>query len=303
VFESIALVVFTLVISGAEAQNECRTFGETYANGKELCERLWDGAFTYVSKFDEDYELAYTMWFFEDGNPNDEVTEKRIEQNKTKWNYTNTNECHLDYFHYEYPQILNGMTECSPWAENACCKKETVASPQVLNDAYGAGFNWNRCGALSQECERFLVQEACLYECDANSGLYRKHHTFVDDPELSWQIEGMPIKGEYCDAFYQACKDQPFYYCGDADGDPGNWFLCAKEIEEEEEKGDGRDLSGGAIAVITILAIAACCLVSCSFIMVKREREGKPIFKPLEPSDTESGPKQESSSSFEVAQT
>ena len=46
----------------------------------------------------------------------------------------------------------------------------TLFSPK----AYGAGYEWDRCGKLSQACERFFVQEACLYECDPNIGNYRK---------------------------------------------------------------------------------------------------------------------------------
>jgi len=46
--------------------------------------------------------------------------------------------------------------------------------PPQTTEAYGAGYEWDRCGKLSQACERFFVQEACLYECDPNIGNYRK---------------------------------------------------------------------------------------------------------------------------------
>ena len=41
-------------------------------------------------------------------------------------------------------------------------------TPMALNEAYGEGYEWDRCGKMSQACERFFVQEAwsvCLHAC------------------------------------------------------------------------------------------------------------------------------------------
>jgi len=57
---------------------------------------------------------------------------------------------------------------------------------------------------LSQSCERFFVQEACLYECDQSASLFRKYapHLAYNDTEANeWEMQGMPIKGDYCDAW------------------------------------------------------------------------------------------------------
>mmetsp|Transcript_44479 Transcript_44479/g.83059 ORF Transcript_44479/g.83059 Transcript_44479/m.83059 type:complete len:290 (+) Transcript_44479:90-959(+) len=47
------------------AESECKSFSEIYANGKEMCELLWDNAFVYETN----EEHAYT-WGFEVGEPN-----------------------------------------------------------------------------------------------------------------------------------------------------------------------------------------------------------------------------------------
>lgn len=41
---------------------DCRTFEEIYADGKSLCEKIFDNSFTYVPVGDPSYDLAYTMW-------------------------------------------------------------------------------------------------------------------------------------------------------------------------------------------------------------------------------------------------
>jgi hypothetical protein len=43
----------------------------------------------------------------------------------------------------------------------------------------------------------------------------------------SWEIHQMPIKASYCDAFYNACKNDLF--CGH-----GNFFECARVDPEAE---------------------------------------------------------------------
>jgi hypothetical protein len=63
------------------------------------------------------------------------------------------------------------------------------------------------CGKLSSTCEAFFIEEGCFYECDHNLGKWRKHVDCDDESaENGWQIEGMPIKASYCDAWFEACK-------------------------------------------------------------------------------------------------
>jgi folate receptor len=107
-------------------------------------------------------------------------------------NYSNTMVCNLNYSHKSYPSPEDvSMTECLPFRNRSCCHGSTVKDKDTINQGYGDAYRWvggavaslhvrltrprglaqDRCGALSQPCERFFVQEACFYECDPNAGL------------------------------------------------------------------------------------------------------------------------------------
>jgi len=98
----------------------------------------------------------------------------------------------------------DSMAECHPWKNNACCDSTTVTSVDQLNENYGEGYRWDRCGPMSQACERFFVMEACLYECEPSAGLFRKwNDSQKDHPEFNeWQLHKMPIKKSFCDSWY-----------------------------------------------------------------------------------------------------
>jgi len=233
--------------------SECVKFSDIYADGQDLIERMWGGAFKYTP--DQDGAAGgYTMWWFEGGtpgqadahdNPNDLITQGR--------GLTVPDVCHLDYFHKDVPSPEgDDFTECHPWHASSCCHDSTVVTPHALKIAYGAGYEWDRCGPLSQACERFFVEEACLYECDVNAGLWRKfsdeqhslceaaaqgatvtlasgaEYTCSPDPwgagnaENKWQLEDMPIRASYADSWFRACANDLF--CGS-----GDYFECAGE--------------------------------------------------------------------------
>jgi len=96
----------------------------------------------------------------------------------------NPTTCALEYFHKAVPAPApegDNFTECHPWKENACCHEATVTTPEAINSAYGSGYLWNRCDGwvdgykMSDACERFFVQEACMYECSPHAGQYRRY--------------------------------------------------------------------------------------------------------------------------------
>jgi len=129
--------------------------------------------------------------------------------------------------------LQRNMTECHPYANSNCCYRKTVKNARTMNEAYGEGFQWDRCGRMSSQCSRFFVQEACLYECDISAGLYRKcsdAQVAAADSDSTdvcykntWQMYKMPIKASYCDAWYASCYRDKF--CASTDG---NFFECAK---------------------------------------------------------------------------
>lgn len=274
---SLILFIPATTLTVLAYEDTCTPFPEIYKDGTELCEVMWNGAFEVVD--DTNGTTGYTMWFFDhENNPNDATTRALFGDDKT------VDTCHLDYLHKDTPSPEgDGMTECHPWKNNACCDKTTVSSVTSLNENYGEGYEWNRCGPMSQACERFFVMEACLYECEPAAGLFRKYDDSQQDEEgfNKWQIEKMPIKRSFCNAWYDACRAD--YFCG-----KGDYFECqayyeknreeqeAALLTEKEAQGKTPFLIGmsvaGAIAGIGLLL---------AFFLIWKEKQGKPLFTPV----------------------
>lgn len=274
------LVAAALSDSASAWEESCTPFKDIYADGTELCEKMWDDSFKVV----DDSVGGYTMWFFDhDKNPNDEYTDVIFGADSTP------EQCHLVYYHKDVPSPEDdAMTECHPWKNNACCNSETVKSADTLNKAYGPGYEWNRCGPMSEACERFFVQEACLYECEPAAGLYRKYkEDQASDADYNeWQLFQMPIKKSYCNAWYDACAND--YFCGQ-----GSFFECeafywenqenkelkakeeiaAKEMAKEEEE-------TGLIIGLSVAGALALIGVTYSCFLISKEKSGHPIFAP-----------------------
>jgi folate receptor len=230
---------------GAPDSLECRTVGEIYSNGKELCEKMWGESFVYET----DETKGYSMWFLEE-NPNSATSATLFTDD-----HADLDVCHLEYNHKPKPGNET-LSECIPWSDHGCCSSETVPDAQTLKENQGGPeYHWDRCGTLSAGCEKFFIEEACFYECEPAVGLFRKYPSQellhdrdgheVHDPRCdsysdvydetfanancnmgwnghnSWEIHKMPIKASYCDAFYEACKSDSF--CGH-----GNFFDCAR---------------------------------------------------------------------------
>jgi folate receptor len=145
----------------------CKTFGEIYANGTQMVEKMWNKAFKVVPTGDP----AYEQWWFSSVNPNNAMTEHIWGNNTVPTN------CDLEYWHkagnatpHDPTPESPAQSECLPWIKSSCCDENTVLDTQTIKEAYGKNWQWDRCGPISQGCERFFVQEACTYECDVNAG-------------------------------------------------------------------------------------------------------------------------------------
>ncbi|XP_035670166.1 uncharacterized protein LOC118411786 [Branchiostoma floridae] len=270
--DAVTFVVLVLLTGPAvqSADVPCRTFEEIYPTGKELCEKMWDDAFVYETNL----SVAFTMWFFEAENPNNKVAER------LGWS-SPVDDCHLEYFHKEAPgPEPDNFTECHPWKDYSCCHQDTVSSVQKIKEAYGKEWHWDRCGPLSSACERFFVQEACLYECEPNAGFYRKFpdHVYNDsDPNHNkWQMEGMPIRADYCDAWFRACRYDRF--CA---ADSGSYSSCAREYAKVDNTGDNGG-NAGLIAGVVVACVIVAVLIGTLGYFIFRERKGQPVFNKLE---------------------
>jgi folate receptor len=303
-------LLFSFAVGSVAQAPPCKRFDVIYASGKQLCENMWGGAFTYEPQ----EAKAYTMWFFDKQNPNNAVAQSMGQLS----NGAQHQKCHLDFYHKDTPgPEPDNFTECHPWKDRACCAHSTVMTSQKLKEGYGEEYHWDRCGPLSPECERFFVQEACFYECDPNAGLYRKWHEAIYDPRCdqynskydkayadekkcdhnAWQMHNMPIKASYCDAWWTACRKDLF--CAT---DGGDYFSCAKaykaideraeqdaKLQSENEdlkkqlakQGNDDDDDFSSVPIIVCLAVVALCACGGSGYLISREKNGKPVFSKL----------------------
>ena len=304
--EGLKLAVIASMLSSAsawEAIHGCKPFKEIYADGEELIETMWGKAF----KYSLDEANAYTMWWFEGGtagaadphsNPNDVIT--------ANLGKTVPDQCHLDYYHKDAPSAEGAnFTECHPWHANSCCHEATVVTPTAMNEGYGDGYQWDRCGPMSAACERFFVQEACFYECEVNAGLYRR---FTDEQhaacsatgvadgatvslasggsytcvpsawggnaENKWELFEMPIKASFADAWHRACANDLF--CGG-----GDFFECAGNYHEQlaaDALAAESALPVYGIVIIVVVSVLALVCILCVLCMIRKEKKGEPVF-------------------------
>jgi len=285
----VVTVVMALFCLPAHAWDPtCKPIGELYQNGEAICNELFGDSFMYST----DEDKAYTMWWFGGASPNEAAAAAN--------GLTVPSTCELEYNHKTAPGPEGNITECHPWKENACCDASTVKSAEALNKGYGAGYEWDRCGPMSDECARFFVQEACMYECDVTAGLYRK---YTDEEaanashpgfENKWAIHKMPIKASYCNAWHDACRND--YFC---DSDDGYWG-CNAQYWEKQEKAkavaaaaaqqvlDDADADKKASRIIAVIISGVVLVVLlCAFLcyMARKEKKGQPLFHPLVDSD------------------
>lgn len=272
------VVVATAIVSADHEAGHpapgCKKFSEIYATGKELCENMWGGAFTYETNENRGYD----MWWTSGGNPNGAIS-KLLGKDAAPAT------CGLagDYYHKETPGPETDTHACRPYKDNACCKDETIKDAQTIKASYGEEYHWDRCGPMSQACEAYFVYEACFYECEPAAGLFRKWTVAqVADKENNpdantWQMEGMPIKASFCDGWLDACRDDMF-----CSADDGDFFSCAAIYEAHD---DAPPLGGGAIAGIVIAVIVAVLALAFVAVLIVRERKGRPVFVPLSRDD------------------
>ncbi|XP_030601067.1 folate receptor isoform X1 [Archocentrus centrarchus] len=93
--------------------------------------------------------------------------------------------------------------QCSPWRENACCTANTTEEAHE-DTSYLYNFNWNHCGAMSQECKKHFIQDTCFYECSPHLG------PWIQPVDQSWRKErilDVPLCKEDCESWWEDCKN------------------------------------------------------------------------------------------------
>ena len=231
----------SLLAASAFGWDECKPFKEIYASGKELCEQMWADSF----KYEQNEDAAYAMWFFDQVNPNNAIASSLGKEESPDM-------CMLQYYHkqgddgsYAAPSPENkDAHECHPWKDNACCHSATVNSVTAINEAYGEGYHWDRCGPMSNACEQFFIQEACFYECSPHAGSYRRYDdktvaAFAAFMAETGTGEGPCYTGVYDkdDAMYQGTFEhdgatyQKSVFYGDGCYGPNRWQMYKMPIK------------------------------------------------------------------------
>ncbi|XP_011606604.1 folate receptor isoform X2 [Takifugu rubripes] len=94
--------------------------------------------------------------------------------------------------------------QCAPWRDNACCTANTSTEAHEDN-SYLYNFNWNHCGAMSDECKKHFIQDTCFYECSPHLG------PWIQEVDQSWRKErifNVPLCKEDCHEWWEDCKNE-----------------------------------------------------------------------------------------------
>ena len=122
-----------------------------------------------------------------------------------------------------------------------------------------------------------------MYECDPNIGLFRYYTPAMVAANASlaedaWEVYKMPIQGDYCDMWFEACRND--FFCGD-----GDFFSCAR-IPPPGPPPVTR-LPGGAIAGIVIGSIVLFITLVFMVVLIRNERRGTPVFQKISADEAE----------------
>lgn len=192
---SIMLKSPVALANDVNTEKYCVTFEQEYADAEDLCNRHFGDSFFYQP----DDNKGYTMWFFEDDNPNDAISRTL--------GFDVPDTCEVQYYHKDAPSPEEDtFTECHPWKNSACCDETTVESQSIMRDAYGPEYSWDICGVVSPECARFYVQEICMYECDPNISHFRRFKDMTRTTQASSYEARCDPDSDVYDSEYAAAK-------------------------------------------------------------------------------------------------
>ena len=96
----------------------------------------------------------------------------------------------------------------------------------------------------------------------------------------------MPIKASYCDAWYEACRED--YFCGH-----GDYFECSNvqtaaptsSPKVVQNKKSTNKTPQEVIMVLSLFGVATFILCLFATVVVNKEKQGDPLFMPLKVQD------------------
>ncbi|XP_031564630.1 folate receptor gamma-like [Actinia tenebrosa] len=87
--------------------------------------------------------------------------------------------------------------DCFSWKNKSCCTAEFTIELKKNRVENIWNFTWNHCGNLSKECERYIKDEECFFQCEPN--LIKWHIGKA-------KIREVPICRSFCHDWFEACK-------------------------------------------------------------------------------------------------
>jgi len=102
---------------------------------------------------------------------------------------------HLNYSAPGGPNFV----ECLTYKDDTCCTDDLTKTlkhrPETLYN-----FTWHHCQTVSKPCLHYLVNEECFYQCEPKLIRYQRINA-------SYAVENVPICADYCNSWFDACKD------------------------------------------------------------------------------------------------
>uniref|UniRef100_A0A8C5Q4C5 Folate receptor-like domain-containing protein n=1 Tax=Leptobrachium leishanense TaxID=445787 RepID=A0A8C5Q4C5_9ANUR len=92
------------------------------------------------------------------------------------------------------PSVEPGLRKCQQYSSNACCSSDHFHAEPV------SPFPWDQCGPLSSRCEAQISKVECMYLCSPDIAAWH-------NPESNSGIKELPLCSEFCDQWFEACKD------------------------------------------------------------------------------------------------
>jgi len=92
-------------------------------------------------------------------------------------------------------------SQCSPWANHACCTKNTTYN---IHGGQMYNLNFDHCRPLSEQCKKHFIQDLCFYECEPHLGPWMKKVAMKYRKERAFQV---PLCAADCDNWFDDCKN------------------------------------------------------------------------------------------------
>ncbi|KAJ3600395.1 hypothetical protein NHX12_031379 [Muraenolepis orangiensis] len=107
--------------------------------------------------------------------------------------------CLQDGKHKSAPSAEPHLTECTLYAENACCTADDIQEIAHIPAVSNKNTPWDHCGALSTTCESFLKRLSCFYRCSPDAARW-------PHPRRRSYIQAVPLCHSFCRDWFDACR-------------------------------------------------------------------------------------------------